>query len=208
VCGLAACSAQGWATRAQAARALDGAGVRHACAGGADARQAGVEERGKAAWVQAVRATACGVDTARAEADAVRHGSRRERAEPGSGRTRAGASAGAGASANRSGCDSGTGTGGAGIESPSVLGTRWAQPEGGSTTGGVGEAVGDGAGAELRARDAAVRRLGADPHGENNGAARERRQRPLRRKPRTKSSGTVNCSWRTEVAWPGWQWKV
>jgi hypothetical protein len=113
------------------------------------------------------------------------------------------AGTGAGASASRSGCGSDTGTGSAGIESPSVLGTRWAQPEGGSTAGGVGEAVGNGAGAELRARDAAARRLGADPHGENNGAAREGRRRPLRRKPRTKSSSTANCSWRTEVAWRG-----
>jgi hypothetical protein len=41
-----------------------------------------------------------------------------------------------------------------------------------------------------------------------NKVARERRRRPLRRKPRTKSSGTANCSWRMEVAWRGRQWKV
>jgi hypothetical protein len=35
------------------------------------------------------------------------------------------------------------------------------------------------AGAERRARDAAARRLGADPHGENNGTAREGRRRSL-----------------------------
>jgi hypothetical protein len=35
------------------------------------------------------------------------------------------------------------------------------------------------AGAELRARDAAARRLGTDPHGANNGTAREGRRRSL-----------------------------
>jgi hypothetical protein len=49
---------------------------------------------------------------------------------------------------------------------------------------------------------------GADPHGESNGAAREGRRKPLRRKPRTKSGGTANCSWRMEVTWRGQQRKV
>jgi hypothetical protein len=59
----------------------------------------------------------------------------------------------------------------------------------------------DGTGAELRARGAVARRLSVDLHEESNGAAREGRRRLLRRKSRTKSGGTTNCSWRTEVAW-------
>jgi hypothetical protein len=42
--------------------------------------------------------------------------------------------------------------------------------------------------------EAAVRRLQADPHGNSSVASGECR-RPLRRKQRVKSGGTMNCSW-------------
>jgi hypothetical protein len=46
-----------------------------------------------------------------------------------------------------------------------------------------------------------VRRLRADSHGSSR-ATRGERRRPLRRKQRTRSGGTANCSWRI-WRWPG-----
>jgi hypothetical protein len=63
--------------------------------------------------------------------------------------------------------------------------------------GSIGEAVGDGAGVELRARGAAARWLSADPHGESIGAVREGRWRPLRRKPWSEGSGRAWRAWRS-----------